>query len=301
VALDAAIVPAAVLGSSAFAAAFTFGFRHGVDWDHIAAIGDLTNGQSTPRRSLALATVYALGHAAVVVVLGAVAIIFGDEIPDPLDQAMERVVGVTLLVLGAYVLVSLVQHRGAAPPQSRWMLLFRAARRLRAQLRSDAGTIVVIEHEHEHGHEEHDPHGHQHAADELLPAASPVRVGHSHTHRHVAPMPSDPFAPAGLWAAGAVGMLHGIGAETPTQILIFATAAGAGGQGASLGILACFVVGLLCSNSLIAVAAAYGYLGASANRIFMAALSLLTATFSLVIGTFLVTGQSGTLPSLLGG
>jgi high-affinity nickel-transport protein len=114
-------------------------------------------------------------------------------------------------------------------------------------------------------------------------------------------MPADPFAPAGLGAACAIGMLHGIGAETPTQVIIFATAANAGGRAASIGVLACFIVGLLCANTLIAVAAAYGYLGASANRWLAVSLSVLTALFSLVVGTVLVTGQSGGLPTLLGG
>jgi ABC-type nickel/cobalt efflux system permease component RcnA len=303
VAVDATLLGASacLLGSSAFAAAFTFGLRHGIDWDHIAALGDLTNGQPTPRRSLTLATLYALGHAAVVLVLGAAAILFGEQIPEPVDSAMERVVGVTLLILAAYVIVSLVKHRGATLPRSRWMLVFSGLKRARGHLRvENRQPIVVVEHDHDHRHNGHDLHSHVHV-EAAAAAASPVAVRHSHTHRHVAPMPVDPFAPAGLRAACAVGMLHGIGAETPTQVLLFAAATETGGRPASMGLLVCFIVGLLCSNSLIAVAAAYGYLGASANRVLTITLSLLTAAFSLVIGTLLVANQSGPLPPLLGG
>ena len=53
--------------------AFAFGLRHGVDWDHIAAITDVTGSQDTTRRSLWLGTVYALGHATVITLLGFVA------------------------------------------------------------------------------------------------------------------------------------------------------------------------------------------------------------------------------------
>jgi hypothetical protein len=84
-------------------------------------------------------------------------------------------------------------------------------------------------------------------------------------------------------------------------VIIFATAANAGGRAASMGVLACFIVGLLCANTLIAVAAAYGYLGASANRWLAVSLSVLTASFSLVVGTLLVTGHAGGLPVLFGG
>ena len=50
--------------------ALGLGFRHGIDWDHIAAITDLTGSQESGRRSMVLATFYALGHAAMVFALG---------------------------------------------------------------------------------------------------------------------------------------------------------------------------------------------------------------------------------------
>jgi hypothetical protein len=304
--LDVVAVVAAggLLGSSAAGAALTFGFRHGVDWDHIAAIADLTDGQPNRRRSLVLATAYALGHAAVVLVLGAAAILFGESLPEPLDATMERVVGLTLVALGVYVVVMLVKHRGAARPKSRWMLLLRALSRARARLRP-AAPVIVIEHDHEHAHEGDGIHHHDHGAGPLVPTSSassapPVATSHGHVHHHLAPMPADPFAPAGVRAAGAIGMLHGVGAETPTQVLVLATAANAG-RAAGIGVLVCFVFGLLCANSLVAVAAAYGHLGATSNRWVSVALSVLTASFSLVVGGLLLFGQAGGLPSILGG
>ena len=59
-----------LLQSTAFGAALVFGFRHGFDWDHIAALTDLTGSQATSRRSMWLATLYALGHAAMVNLIG---------------------------------------------------------------------------------------------------------------------------------------------------------------------------------------------------------------------------------------
>ena len=41
--------------------AFTFGLRHGADWDHIAAISDITGTLKDRKRSMVLALVYTLG------------------------------------------------------------------------------------------------------------------------------------------------------------------------------------------------------------------------------------------------
>ncbi len=58
-----------------------FGFRHGIDWDHIAAITDITSSQEERRQALLFGTLYALGHALVVFALGVVAIVVGKELP----------------------------------------------------------------------------------------------------------------------------------------------------------------------------------------------------------------------------
>src|SRR5262245_49364609 len=106
----AAELPPRALGLGLLVSAVAFGFRHGFDWDHLAAITDLTSSQSKPRRSLLLATLYACGHAAVVLVLGVAAIAFSEELPTSVDSVMGRVVGVTLVVLGIYILVALIRE-----------------------------------------------------------------------------------------------------------------------------------------------------------------------------------------------
>src|SRR5262245_34403510 len=98
------------VGIGLVATALAFGFRHGIDWDHLAALTDITGSQDHARRSMVMASLYAFGHASVVFVLGVVAIVLSAEVPAWLDSAMGRVVGVTLLVLGVYVLVGLVRH-----------------------------------------------------------------------------------------------------------------------------------------------------------------------------------------------
>jgi len=94
---------------------------------------------------------YALGHGAVVLVLGLVAILARGFLPDWIDPVMERVVGVTLLFLAAYLFYSLYRYfRGEGDFQlrSRWMLVFAGIRNLWGALREK-----LFGHPHEHTHE----------------------------------------------------------------------------------------------------------------------------------------------------
>jgi high-affinity nickel-transport protein len=244
--------------------AFGFGFRHGIDWDHIAALSDITSSQETPRQSMWFATLYALGHALVVFVLGFAAIAFAQRLPAGIDGLMERFVGATLVILGCYVVYALARHGREFRMRSRWMLMFGGVRRGLQWIRAR-------------------------------------HVVHHHEHHHFASSSSDPFENYAPCTAFSVGMLHGVGAETPSQILIFVTAAGAGGRGTGLLLLVAFLVGLLSSNSTVALAGMFGFLGASRNFGVYVAVSSVTALFSIVIGSIFVLGSAALLPAMFGG
>lgn len=290
-----------------------FGLRHGVDWDHIAAISDITSSQDNTRRSLLLATLYAVGHATVVFALGVAAIVAGDRLSPTLDAAMERVVGATLLLLGAYVFYALIRHGRDFRMRSRWMLLFSLASRIRRRLgRIPSPEVVEIVHDHDH---DHGPgHGHTHEGhgpdgqglDAELAGAEPNRIPapvtvvatrHRHLHRHRGLLPQDPLADYGSRTAYAVGMLHGVGAETATQVLVFLAAANAGGPVAGVVLLAVFVVGLVASNTVIALASAVGFLRAGRSFPLYASVAVATGSFSLVMGALFVAGQGDVLPA----
>jgi high-affinity nickel-transport protein len=96
-------------------------------------------------------------------------------------------------------------------------------------------------------------------------------------------------------------MIHGVGAETPTQVLIFLAAAGAGGVTAGIAVLGAFIVGLLASNSLITTTSALGYMTATKNFAIYATVAVLTGTFSLIIGMIFVLGKTTLLPAFFGG
>ena len=283
-----------------FLSALAFGFRHGIDWDHFAAITDIAASQDSPREGVILGTLYAVGHAAIVFVIGVVVIALGTRIPESADQLMGRIVGVTLILLGVYVLYGLARYRRDFRMRSRWMLLFSAVRRGLLWLRKlfDHETHEELEHDHLHAEGVH----HEHAQDapEVGEHAGPQYVKtHRHTHKHS--VVTDPFMNYGRGTAVTVGMLHGVGAETPTQVTIFLAAAGAGAAGEGLVVLGLFLVGLFAANALITVGSAYGYLAAGKQFAVYATVSILTGVVSLVIGVLFVLGKETLLPVFFGG
>jgi hypothetical protein len=300
----------------------TLGIRHGIDWDHIAAITDITSttaaasaaeaahdeqhrsvsghhhghggqfelqahdagpGAATlapalrgPRPiksdagggavtrfgeeqidAIKLGTLYALGHGVVVIALGLVALAFGALLPDWLDPIMGRVVGLTLLLLGVWVLYSVVRYARSGESfrlRSRWMLVFDGARyawrRIGARL---------------HGHE------------------------------HVEPLEMSSYGPR---TAFGVGMIHGIGAETGTQVLLIAAVGGAASAGLGVPMLLAFVIGLLISNFAIVVISSVGFVASQTRERVYVLVGAIAGVFSLVIGTVFLLGQDVVLPDL---
>jgi hypothetical protein len=282
-------------------AALAFGLRHGIDWDHIAAITDLTASQDSPRAGLRLGTLYVLGHAAVVFVLGVAAILVGDRLPPAVDEVMGKVVGVTLVILGIYVIFSLIRHRRAFRMQSRWMLVLRGVRAAYRWVMGLKGSQHSRGVEHDHAHALAGGYHHD-GKDEAGVISAGGQLGisrHTHPHRHYDS--ADPLASYSAKTAFGVGALHGIGAETPTQVLIFLAAAGAGGPIAGLFVLAVFLVGLAISNSVITLSSAFGFLAASRRFGVYASVGAITGVVSLGIGILFLAGRETMLPAILGG
>ena len=293
------------------ATALTLGFRHGFDWDHLAAITDVTSTTATAdaaesdheavherataerhahvhggpdelathedrpdgsahphpqekppflteqRRALLLGSLYALGHAFVVGVLGTLALLFGAVLPDWVDQVMGPIVGATLLFLGIWVFVSLYQywrHGHEFRLRSRCMLVFDsiryAWRRFQARL---------------HGHE------------------------------HVDPMEMSSY---GVRTAYGVGLIHGIGAETGTQVLLIAAIGGASAQGLGFPMMLAFILGLLIANSIVVLLTATGFIASRFRQRLYVVIGVVAGTFSIVIGAVFLLGLESALPSL---
>lgn len=288
---------AAVLGG-----ALALGLRHGIDWDHIAAITDITSTTAAnpepelvalshepgvmltdeSRHGLALAdsgptgasetqlrrqiqkqplllgTLYAVGHGTMVVVLGLAAILFEGILPDWIDPVMERVVGATLVLLAVFLFYSLYRH-------------FRGNGEFHLRSRWMLVFDVVGRFAH--------------------------RLQHALGARQHAHDP-DPNRRYGARTAYGIGLIHGVGAETGTQVLIIGTAVGADSKPMGIAALLFFVAGLLVSNSVVTVATSAGFVSARRQRGVYVAVGFLAAIFSLVIGLLFLFEAGGELPNL---
>lgn len=242
------------LNVALFAAA-VLGFRHGLDYDHIAAISDIASVESSPRRAMKLAPLYAFGHWTTIAVLGLGAIYFQKSLPHSLDRWSERIVGTTLILFGLYVLASLFRKGESYIPKARWTLLIQAFRTVVWRLRNRSRAVQT---------------------------ARPESKVWKYDGRSV-------FV---------LGLLHGLGAETPSQLALFALAANLGGVAKGFLALGMFFVGLLLMNTLM-MASASGIFGASTSRPGVLRLATaVTAAYSLAIGTILLTGTSSFLPQI---
>ncbi len=238
--------------------ALLLGLRHGIDWDHIAAITDITGTTAYKRESFILGFLYALGHAMIIILLGLLAVAIGVKLPTWVGDFMEPVVGITLMILGLWLFYSILRHGKKFRLQSRWMLFFKLV-----------SKIVNAVHK-QFAHKHHVPHLH-------LPESYGKRT------------------------AFTVGMIHGIGAETPTQVFLFAAAAGVGGTMPGIMLLFTFVIGLVLSNTSIVLASTTGFVQAQKNSWLNIVLGLVTGVFSLTVGLMFFFHRSSFLPAIFGG
>lgn len=218
------------------------------------AIGHMARRQKAP---MLLATMYALGHGSVVFVLGLLAIVANQVLPGWIDPIMQRVVGVTLLLLAAYLFFSVFQYfRGGQEfrIRSRWMLVFAGIQNGWEAVRSRVFGK---------------PRAHVHEAQQY-----------------------------GVKTAYGIGMIHGIGAETGTQVVIITAAAGAGSTGMSVLSLGVFIVGLLVSNTVVALMTTVGFVSAKQRQSIYVAVGLFAAVFSLFVGTYFLLQSADALPNL---
>jgi high-affinity nickel-transport protein len=237
--------------------AAVLGFRHGFDYDHIAAITDITSVQSRPRDAMRYGLLYVAGHAATIAVLGTAAVAFRFALPPISDMWAGRLVGCTLLLLGLYVLATFFRpgtHNHA--PRTRLTLLINGVLWLYWRLTLIFGGTRVE-------------------------APQVFKNGYGTTSSFI------------------VGVIHGIGAETFTQVSLFLAAASLGGLAGMLGLLM-FILGMLAMNTLMCAAAAGLFSASFAHPRALRALTLATSAYSIVVGALFLLGSADRLPSLTG-
>jgi high-affinity nickel permease len=89
----------------------------------------------------------------------------------------------------------------------------------------------------------------------------------------------------GIISAFIIGVIHGIGVESPTQMTLFANVIAENSLAAALVQLILFVVGLLISTILIALLLTWGFMKARMRKMVFLVLGVVTGIYSLGLGT----------------
>jgi high-affinity nickel-transport protein len=116
-----------------------------------------------------------------------------------------------------------------------------------------------------------------------------------HGHEHVEPLEMSSY---GARTSFGVGMIHGIGAETGSQVLLIAAVGGASSAGLGVPMLVAFVVGLLISNFAIVLVSSVGFVSSQTRERVYVAFGAVAGVFSLVLGAIFLIGLDANLPDL---
>lgn len=243
---------------AALGSCLLLGLRHGFDYDHLAAISDITAVQHNWRSGLRLGLTYALGHAFTIAVLGIAVLELHMGLPEGLDHWTEKLIGLTLIVLGIGVVAGIVRkhphEHGHSPIESRLAVAINGARWLGWRLR-------------------------------LLwdrTAPKPERFRWMYNGKSV-------FA---------IGIVHGIGAETPSQLALFFLAKSLGGTTNGMLGLGAFCIGLVAMNGLMTASMGGAFRASGHHPRFYHAIAWAGAAYSCIIGVIFLFGISSWLPPL---
>ena len=170
--------------------------------DHIAALTDISSGERSKKRAFLLSSFYALGHAAVVMVLGIATTSVDFTVPESVDTTLMYFIGFSLIALGVWVITGIFFQGSNFRLKSRWMLirdgLFKGLRRIR---RTSSGRSISVEHSHGHHHDSDvELHEHSHKSESR-------NAEHHHVHKHELFLDQESLSSP---TAIGVGVLHGI-------------------------------------------------------------------------------------------
>jgi high-affinity nickel permease len=220
--------------------AILFGVRHGMDADHIAAIADMVGTENQRKRQVKLGVMYAAGHGLIVFIIGVVAIYLGTQLPHGVLVFLEILVGASLILLGGFILFTILQTKSNYEYKSRLMLVYEFLMKVTRRNHTDDHKL------------------------------SPLSVG--------------------IIGALIIGVIHGLGVETPTQVVVITNAVGLNNLTAAMMQLLLFVVGLLLSTILITFLASWGFMKARYKRTLYFLLGGVTGIYSLGLGIVIIYG-----------
>lgn len=134
---------------------FLLGLRHALDADHLAAVSTVLAERPSMRASGLVGLWWGVGHTLTLMLVGAVVLVSGFQIPEPFALLAESGVGLLLVVLGGTLALKLFRER--------WHL--------------HRHVHDGEPHMHLHSHRRHEDHAHPHWARQSL---RPLLIGMAH-------------------------------------------------------------------------------------------------------------------------
>ncbi|HTT17760.1 MAG TPA: hypothetical protein VMG82_02375 [Candidatus Sulfotelmatobacter sp.] len=134
-------------------------------------------------------------------------------------------------------------------------------------------------------------HHHFHARSRVVLFIDAIRWLLFRLHRLIdrdAPSPGESWNALGDRSSFVIGIVHGFGAETPTQLLLFLMAASIGGIAMGFLALLLFILGMALINTLLCVLMTQMIAKTATRPSFQRTLSGITAVYSLVIGAIMI-------------
>jgi ABC-type nickel/cobalt efflux system permease component RcnA len=239
---------------------FFLGMRHATDPDHVIAVSTIVTQQRNAKRAALIGVFWGLGHTLTIFVVGSAIILFNLVIPVRLGLAMELSVGLMLILLGGWNLVSFMHSVPAA-----------------AHVPEHENHATTHSHPHSHGDYVHShPHGHAPEHHSHPPEQNPLArldrtLGNTALYQVLRPL--------------IVGVVHGLAGSAAVVLLILASIRNSTW---AIAYLLVFGVGTIAGMMLItmSIASAFRFVG-DRFQAFGRRLALVSGLISVVFGLVL--------------
>ena len=242
---------------------FFLGMRHATDPDHVIAVSTIVSREREIGKSAWVGVFWGVGHTLTIFGVGTAIILFDLAISPRLGLSMELAVGLMLILLGMFNVVSffrdipsvLERARTPAPPQPE-------------MVHSHAHSHGDFIHTHPHSHE-HGPDAHKHVGQ------NPVAWLDRMLLRFKVYRPLRPLM---------IGLVHGMAGSAAVALLVLATIRDARW---AVAYLLVFGVGTIAGMMVITMSIASTFRLAHGKQVFLRRLTMASGALSLGFGIFI--------------
>ena len=177
---------------SILALGFFLGMRHATDPDHVIAVSTIVSRQRGILKGALMGAFWGFGHTLTIFVVGAAIIWFQIAIPARIGLSMELSVGIMLIVLGSFNIVSFARSVQSAAGSGEGLV--------HSHLHSHDGFV----HSHSHGH---NPERHSHTT--FVEGKLDTWALRIAGYRHIRPL--------------LIGVVHGLAGSAAVALLVLVT------------------------------------------------------------------------------